>query len=66
MLAYGNAKDVPAGEPEVWDFVTRRQHTGLSVALDTVALRVRHKPFAFGELSIGNSWQSVVDPSSAE
>lgn len=35
-------------------------------ALDTVALRVGHKPFKFGELSIGNSWQAVVDPSSAD
>jgi hypothetical protein len=30
-----------------------------------IALQVRQSPFKFGEVVLGNSWQAVVDPSSA-
>jgi len=64
IKAYDNSEEVPAHEPETWDLVTHRQHTKMTAPLDTIALRVRQSPFKFGELSIGNSWQAVVQPSS--
>ena len=63
MMAFENSEEIPSSEPEQWDFVTQRQHAGMSLPLDTVALRVRQSAFKFGELSIGNSWQAVVNPS---
>jgi len=65
IKAFDNSQEVPAREPATWDLVTRRQHTKMTAPLDTIALRVRQSPFKFGELSIGNSWQAVVNPSSA-
>ena len=66
MAAFDNSEEVPSSEPEEWDLVTQRQHAKMSVPLDTVALRVRQSAIKFGELSIGNSWQAVVNPSSVE
>lgn len=65
MMAYENSEDIPDAEPGSWDFITQRQHTRMSALLDTVALRARQSAFKFGELSIGNSWQAVVNPSAA-
>ena len=66
MVAFDRSEEVPSGEPPEWDFVTQRQHAKMTVPLDTIALRVRQTAFKFGEVSIGNSWQAVVNPSSAE
>ena len=66
MLGFEKSEDIPPAEPADWDFITRRHESKITVPLDTVALRVRHSAFKFGELSIGNSWEAVVDPSSAE
>jgi hypothetical protein len=66
MMAFDKSEEVLSAEPEEWDFVTQRQHSKMGVPLDTVALRVRQSACKFGELTLGNSWQAVVDPSSAE
>ncbi len=66
MIAFEISEEIPITEPRDWDFITQRQHTKMTVPLDTIALRARQSPFKFGELSIGNSWQAVVNPSSAE
>ncbi len=65
MMAYEDSEIIPGDEPTNWDFTTQRQHSRMSVPLDTVALRARQSAFKFGELSIGNSWQAVVNPSAA-
>ena len=52
----GEINVLPAGITEEWfeDDPT-----------DMVALRVRQSAFKFGEVSIGNSWQAVTNPSAA-
>lgn len=65
MAGFDNIAAVPTQEPERWDFITRRQLAKTTAPLDVIALQVRQTPFKFGELTLGNSWQSVADPSSA-
>lgn len=65
MAGFEDIADVPSREPERWDFITRRQLAKTSAPLDVIALQVRQTPFKFGELTLGNSWQAVADPSSA-
>lgn len=65
MAGFEDIAAVPSREPEHWDFITRRQLAKTVAPLDVVALQVRQTPFKFGELTLGNSWQAVVDPSSA-
>lgn len=55
---------IPSDEPDVWDLVSQRQLARISVPLDVVALQARQTPFKFGEVTLGNSWKSVVVPSS--
>jgi ferric-dicitrate binding protein FerR (iron transport regulator) len=64
MAGFEDIAAVPSQEPARWDFTTRRQLAKISAPLDVIALQVRQTPFKFGELTLGNSWQSVVDPSS--
>ncbi len=66
MQGYEKGAPVPSAEPETWPFVTQRQHVKIAAPLDTIALRVRTSPFKFGEISLGNSWQAVVNPASVE
>lgn len=65
MAGFEDIAAVPSQEPARWDFITRRQLAEISAPLDVVALQVRQTPFKFGELTLGNSWQAVTDPSSA-
>lgn len=65
IKAYNPTEEIPNREPESWDLITQRKHSQMTAPLDTIALRVRQSPFKFGEISIGNSWQAVVNPSSA-
>lgn len=62
IAAFDSSEEVPSQEPEKWDMVTQRQHSKMTQPLDTIALRVRHSPFKFGEVALGNSWQAVVNP----
>ncbi len=64
MAGFGDIAGVPSEEPEHWEFVTRRQLAETTVPFDVIALQARQTPFKFGEFTLGNSWQAVVNPSS--
>jgi hypothetical protein len=65
MMGFNDPSAIPAEEPGNWELVTQRQLAKMKVPLDMIALQVRQSPFKFGEIVLGNSWQAVVDPSSA-
>jgi ferric-dicitrate binding protein FerR (iron transport regulator) len=65
MMGFNDFSAIPAEEPGNWELVTQRQLAKMKVPLDMIALQVRQSPFKFGEIVLGNSWQAVVDPSSA-
>jgi ferric-dicitrate binding protein FerR (iron transport regulator) len=60
MAAFDQASPIPVQEPAQWDLVTRRQLARLSEPIDTISLQVRQAPFKFGEITLGNSWESVT------
>lgn len=62
MQGYDDLAAVPSQEPAEWGFVTRRQLAKLTEPLDVIALQVRQTPFKFGEITVGNSWQAVAQP----
>jgi hypothetical protein len=64
MAGFENIAGVPSEEPAQWEFVTRRQLAETTVPFDVIALQARQTPFKFGEFTLGNSWQAVVNPSS--
>ena len=65
MTGFADIAAVPSSEPAQWDFTTRRRLADTSLPLDAIALQVRHSAFKFGEITLGNSWQAVVDPAAA-
>lgn len=64
VAGFDLSQPIPSDEPEVWDLVSQRQLAKITVPLDVVALQARQTPFKFGEITLGNSWKSVVAPSS--
>lgn len=63
VIGYDLSAPIPSQEPDAWDLVSQRQLAKISVPLDVVALQVRQSAFKFGEVTLGNSWQAVVNPS---
>jgi hypothetical protein len=66
MAGFEDIAGVPSEEPTQWEFVTRRQLAKTTVPFDVIALQARQSPFKFGEFTLGNSWQAVVNPSSVD
>jgi len=66
MAGFEDIAGVPSEEPAEWEFVTRRQLAKTTVPFDVIALQARRSPFKFGEVTLGNSWQAVVNPSSVD
>jgi len=66
MTGFEDIAGVPSEEPTQWEFVTRRQLAKTTVPFDVIALQARQSPFKFGEFTLGNSWQAVVNPSSVD
>jgi hypothetical protein len=64
MAGFEDIAGVPSEEPAQWEFVTRRQLAETTVPFDVIALQARQTAFKFGEFTLGNSWQAVVNPSS--
>lgn len=64
VIGYDVSASIPSQEPEHWELVSKRQLAKINVPLNVVALQVRQTAFKFGEITLGNSWQSVVNPSS--
>lgn len=64
VAGYDLDRPIPSEEPEVWNLVSKRQLAKITVPLDVIALQARQTPFKFGEITLGNSWKSVVQPSS--
>lgn len=66
MICYEQTSTIPLEEPTEWNLVTRRELAELTAPLDMIALQVRQAPFKFGEITLGNSWESVTYPAPAE
>jgi len=66
VIGYDITASVPSQEPEQWELVSQRKLAKITVPLDVVALQVRQTAFKFGEITLGNSWQSVVNPASVD
>lgn len=64
LCGYDLKSGPPEREPDEWDLVSRRKLARISAVLDVVALQARQSPFRFGEITLGNSWRSVVAPES--
>jgi ferric-dicitrate binding protein FerR (iron transport regulator) len=62
MAGFPDIAGVPPQEPSEWEFVTRRQLAKTTVPFDVIALQARQSSFKFGEITLGNSWQAVVNP----